>query len=111
MGFNVETTARVASSCGRKLQSAKAYFLRNFLISSLKSVINTATIAMAILRYSIMDSFGCNPPQAQLNSQKKSSTSKRSRALLQPKVLQTFFNPLALWIEKLYHKNQIKGKE
>lgn len=80
----LKTTTRATNPCDRDLTKSVTYLLRLdkiALISSLKSAIITAITEMNKLRKSIMDSFkGCFLPHTQLNSQKKSPTSKRSRA-------------------------------
>ncbi|EAJ3177570.1 hypothetical protein CYB86_07085 [Campylobacter coli] len=58
--FKIKTTPKVVSLWSRALQKAVSYFLdlKNiFLISSLKSAINTAVTAMNVFRKSIVDSF------------------------------------------------------
>ncbi|MCE7222282.1 hypothetical protein LZW29_01170 [Campylobacter coli] len=58
--FKIKTTPKVVSLWSRALQKAVSYFLdlKNiFLISSLKSVINTAVAAMNVFRKSIVDYF------------------------------------------------------
>ncbi|EAJ7530362.1 Uncharacterised protein [Campylobacter jejuni subsp. doylei] len=58
--FKMKTTPKVVSLWSRVLQKAVSYFLdlnKIFLISSLKSVINTEVTAMNVFRKSIVDSF------------------------------------------------------
>ncbi|WP_158654899.1 hypothetical protein [Helicobacter mesocricetorum] len=81
----IKTTTRVVSPYGRVLQKAVIYFLsfnKISLISSLKSVINTAITAMNRLRESIMVSlmYGIHP-HTQLNIQKKSPALKKRTEL------------------------------
>ncbi|MDE5603204.1 MAG: hypothetical protein K2I71_04715 [Helicobacter sp.] len=83
--IEIKTTTRVVSPYGRVLQKSVIYFLgfnKISLISSLKSVINTAITAMNKLRVSIMVSlmYGIHP-HTQLNSQKKSPVPKRGTEL------------------------------
>ncbi len=83
----LKTTTRATNPCDRDLTKSVTYLLRLnriSLTSSLKSVIITAITEMNKLRKSIMDSFkGCFLPHTQLNSQKKSPTSKEAE-LTQP---------------------------
>ncbi|MGR0303794.1 hypothetical protein ACUWFN_09150 (plasmid) [Campylobacter jejuni] len=86
--FKIKTTPKVVSLWSRALQKAVSYFLdlKNiFLISSLKSVINTAVTAMNVFSKSIVDSFlGVISSHIPNLIAKKSSTLFKNRAFITP---------------------------
>ncbi|WP_192865980.1 hypothetical protein [Campylobacter jejuni] len=87
--FKIKTTPKVVSLWSRALQKAVSYFLdlKNiFLISSLKSVINTAVTAMNVFRKSIVDYFlgVISSRIPNLIAKKKSSTLFKNRAFITP---------------------------
>ncbi|XMD58868.1 hypothetical protein CLC19214_00624 [Campylobacter lari subsp. concheus] len=87
--FKIITTPNVVSLWDRVLQKAVSYFLdlnKIFLISSLKSVINTAITAMNKFRKSIMDYFlGVISYHIPNLIAKKSSIPFKNRAFVTPK--------------------------
>lgn len=107
-----KTTAKVASFSGVNLQAAGIYFLSRFLISSLKSVTNTAIPAMIKLKSSILDSLGVFLPIPNLIAKKKAQFPNRELSFQPHQRLQIiFFIHFALWIVRLYHKLINKEKK
>ncbi|RDU64561.1 hypothetical protein CQA43_01835 [Helicobacter ganmani] len=106
-----KTTAKVASFSGVNLQMAEIYLFRRFLISSLKSVTNTAIPAMIKLKSSILDSFGVFLPTPNSIAKKKAQFPDRELSFQPHQRLQISFIHFALWIVGLYHKLINKEKK